>query len=211
MLNYLKALAAVSLVFGGLNVFSTRQMIEAQGVSMPGVRDDAAWSQYGEPFAKGANDYIGGKARHVRCMDEVNAPHMSQSSATVYLACYTRDMLKDPSDLCVANAKSNLLWHLKHFSNDFGREKAHFEFTHGKGKWKTFNGNAAERPETINIASGEPEAPQVDPMIVEALATFVRAGLVSPEKDLKPYFDISLISDRLTDAEAAAARKETCQ
>jgi hypothetical protein len=208
MSNYFRILAGVVAVSGILNWYASKEMLAAQGEGSE-TSDSAAWSQYGEAFQRGVGDYVDGKAIHERCMEEVNASGKDYSrgfgtslpEADVYVVCYTREMQRNPSRLCSDSARTNFLWHIKHYAIAL--------------KWATGNYQAGleKRPSnsSADIESGDAIAPRIDPFIVQGLDAFVRSGLVSRDKELAQLIDVSILSEKNSVAEFAAARREICQ
>lgn len=224
MFDYWKAIAGVAVLIAGYQWYGqlhlTKHLLKPD-VGFYQTKDDAAWSQHGEAFAMGAADYPDSKSVHASCMKAVNAPGNDSapvSSAQRYMVCYTAIMQRNPERLCDISTRKNLLWHLKNYaaalkyaSNTSGTGTRATAEPSSFGE--TFEAVNAElhNAGTTDSADVPAERPHMDPSIVHALNTFVRHGLVSPEKDLSPVIDTSVLNENPTPGEFFTARKETCK
>jgi hypothetical protein len=225
MVDYWKPIAVVAVLIAGYQWYGQQQLtarLLKPDVGFYGGNDEPAWAQNGDPFGKGAVAYADDRTIHARCMKDVNVPSNSpgtgQSSADRYMICFTGAMQREPARLCDINARKALLWHLQHYA--FALKWANYKQGSGQkpgtqpGSFKdTFTAVNAELHNAGSHQSdgGSRDAPSMNPSIIHALNTFVRHGLLSPDKDLKPVIDTSVLNENPTPAEFFTARKETCK
>lgn len=224
MFDYWKVLVGVAVLIAGYQWYGklhvTARLLKPDA-GFYAIKDQAAWSQHGQSLADGADDFHDSKSIHASCLRTVSAAGNDGSplaSAQRYLVCYTGTMQRNPERLCDINARKNLLWHLKHYTAAL--KFASYKTGAGPrppaeagGFGATFAAVNAElhNAGTTQAGDGAAELPHMDASIVHALNTFVRHGLVSPEKDLSPVIDTSVLNENPTPAEFFTARKETCK